>query len=265
MRKNESWVSSKSGRSRKKAVGHEVRRCAYCGRHEESPVLETLVRLTRWGDPGLKPVIPTVSGAGYDAHFTRLDRARRQCLPAILAAADPNNFDAEQHAEPTKVFRCAPAGNACNRKVKGPADRTSDVTRGNALFCDCLQHSACRCLVDDQLDAITIEQRRLRRRQRGEHAFTDQPSLAVGGVLAMICQASEPLCNRASDLPRAQDHLCLPVDSVARTKVESTRCPTAFMDVWRLRDGTRLVLRQVLPQDASMLGKMVMQLIDFMT
>lgn len=42
--------------------------------------------------------------------------------------------------------------------------------------------------------------------------------------------------------------------------LESTRYPTAFIDVWRLRDGTRLTLRPVLPQDASLLGRMVTQL-----
>lgn len=42
--------------------------------------------------------------------------------------------------------------------------------------------------------------------------------------------------------------------------LESTRYPTSFIDVWRLRDGTRLTLRPVLPQDAFSLGKMVAQL-----
>ncbi|MEJ8857470.1 GNAT family protein [Variovorax robiniae] len=42
--------------------------------------------------------------------------------------------------------------------------------------------------------------------------------------------------------------------------LEHTRYPTAFIDVWRLRDGTRLTLRPVLPQDAALLGNMVTRL-----
>lgn len=49
-----------------------------------------------------------------------------------------------------------------------------------------------------------------------------------------------------------------PVDKAPPLK--DTRYPTAFIDVWRLRDGTRLTLRPVLPQDASLLGKMVTEL-----
>ena len=48
--------------------------------------------------------------------------------------------------------------------------------------------------------------------------------------------------------------------SLPRLADEHTRYPTAFIDVWRLRDGTRLTLRPVLPQDASLLGKLVTEL-----
>jgi RimJ/RimL family protein N-acetyltransferase len=81
----------------------------------------------------------------------------------------------------------------------------------------------------------------------------------------MTCQAPGSLSCVAS-VPTVKLDYCKPGSSAPKCPtdkaptLEDTNYPTAFIDVWRLRDGTRLTLRPVLPQDASLLGKLVTQL-----
>ena len=82
----------------------------------------------------------------------------------------------------------------------------------------------------------------------------------------MTCQAPGSLPRLASD-PTVGLEYGGPRSPAANSPIdkapplsEDTRYPTAFIDVWRLRDGTRLTLRPVLPQDASLLGKLVTEL-----
>jgi len=84
----------------------------------------------------------------------------------------------------------------------------------------------------------------------------------------MTCLAPGPLSGLAREQTVKLDCCAPSQTTIAHPRVpgkaplleEDTRYPTAFIDVWRLRDGTRLTLRPVLPQDASLLGKMVTQL-----
>jgi len=75
----------------------------------------------------------------------------------------------------------------------------------------------------------------------------------------MTCLAPGPLSGLASEQTVKLDCCAPSQTTIAHPRVpgkaplleEDTRYPTAFIDVWRLRDGTRLTLRPVLPQDAG--------------
>lgn len=59
---------------------------------------------------------------------------------------------------------------------------------------------------------------------------------------------------RAPRLTHAYIDLAVPPSSMARD-------PTEWIDVWQLRDRTRLTVRPVLPQDAPLLAEMVRRLL----
>ena len=57
------------------------------------------------------------------------------------------------------------------------------------------------------------------------------------------------------------DSQCRPgMGTEKRRPVPARHYPTALIDVWKLRDGTRITQRPVLPQDSSMLGDMMSRL-----
>lgn len=53
---------------------------------------------------------------------------------------------------------------------------------------------------------------------------------------------------------------CGSTEPERRRSTPARRYPTALIDVWRLRDGTRITLRPVLPQDRPLLGDLMLRL-----
>lgn len=66
--------------------------------------------------------------------------------------------------------------------------------------------------------------------------------------------------NHLANAPISDNQNCSTTWSERRRPIPVSHYPTALIDVWRLRDGSRITLRPVLPQDSILLGNLMSRL-----
>lgn len=66
--------------------------------------------------------------------------------------------------------------------------------------------------------------------------------------------------NHLANAPISDDQSSVTTRTERRRPTPTRPYPTALIDVWRLRDGSRITLRPVLPQDSHLLGDLISRL-----
>ena len=68
------------------------------------------------------------------------------------------------------------------------------------------------------------------------------------------------MTHHLANAPISDHQNCATLWPERRKPTPTRRYPTALIDVWRLRDGSRITLRPVLPQDCDLLGDLISRL-----